>query len=86
MRDSYSRLSGVQILHKEDDDDEEEIEEEVVVVDDEEDKSHATTSNWKIIFLSYLFVKGEYQVVHVEEESTSVPQVEEKIVELKEEE
>lgn len=45
----------------------------------------------KLFFLSYLFVKGEYQVVHVEEESTSVPQVEavkqeEKIVELKEEE
>jgi len=43
LRDSYSRLSGVQILHK-DDDEEEEIEEEVVVVDDEEDKAHATST------------------------------------------
>jgi len=54
LRDSYSRLSGVQILHKDDDDDEE-IEEEVVVIEEEEDKAHASTH--------------EYQVVNVEEES-----------------
>jgi hypothetical protein len=75
LRDSYSRLSGVQILHKAVDDDDEEIEEEVVVVDDDD---HCTSE--------YQVVHVEEESAYVPHVEAPKKEAEVKIVELKEEE